>query len=273
VASGLLLLLAAPAAWAEVQPETSYHFPRDVSYDGWRIDQLIEVTTIFVLLLFVIMCAWMFYACFFHHKDHPADYDHGTAKHHVMIALSLSALIFLVVDGNLFVTSMLDLDEVFWNFGWAERQENTVRIEVNARQWAWEARYAGNDARFGTEDDVVTLNDVRVPVHAPVVAQLAAVDVIHSMYLPNLRVKIDATPGMINRLWFRARQTGEFDIGCAQHCGTFHYKMKGKLTILTQEQFDTWLRERSAEAQRAYDPDDFGAHWAWPWDRGIPKTG
>jgi len=60
-----------------------------------------------------------------------------------------------------------------------------------------------------------------------VILELASADVIHSFYLPNLRLKQDAMPGMINRMWFQAKETGEFDIGCAQHCGTNHYKMKG----------------------------------------------
>ena len=69
-------------------------------------------------------------------------------------------------------------------------------------------RYAGPDGKFNTRDDIVTTNDMRVPVGVPVLLQLAASDVLHSFSLPNFRIKQDAVPGMINRLWFQAKETG-----------------------------------------------------------------
>ena len=52
---------------------------------------------------------------------------------------------------------------------------------------------------------------------------------MHSFYLPNFRTKIDAVPGNTTRLWFEAREPGRFEIGCAQHCGVSHYKMRAEL--------------------------------------------
>jgi cytochrome c oxidase subunit 2 len=160
---------------------------------------------------------------------------------------------------------MQDLGQAFWDFDYAEAQKDAVRIEVDAHQWAWQARYAGPDGKFNTADDIVTLNDIRVPVNSPVIVELSSMDVIHSFYLPNLRVKQDAMPGQINRMWFRAKETGEFDIGCAQHCGLNHYKMKGLLTILPRKDFDLWAAEASANTARAFDPQDTLAHWGWDW--------
>ena len=105
---------------------------------------------------------------------------------------TLSAVIFLIVDGNLWWNSVVDLDEEIWNFGKVTANEDTVRIEVNARQWAWQARYAGADGEFATPDDVTTLNTIPVPVDTPILVHLASPDVIHSFYLPNLRQKMDA---------------------------------------------------------------------------------
>jgi len=257
-------------AWAEVQPESGFGLPRDVSLEGWRIDWLIQVTTLFVGLLFIIMCMWMLYACVVHNEDHEAEYDHGDGKHHVLLALTLSSLIFFVVDGNLFYNSVVDVEEAFWNMERAETHPDAVRIEINARQWAWEARYSGMDGEFGTPyahspDDIVVLNHIRVPVGVPVILELAAVDVIHSFYLPNFRTKIDAVPGLINKLWFQATETGDFDIGCAQHCGTHHYKMKGMLSVLPQEEYDAWHKMASDHGARTYDSKDKNAQWGWAW--------
>src|SRR5262249_26262384 len=155
---------------------------------------------------FVIMVIWMLYATYKHNEKHEAEYDHGSSKHSVTVALTISAIIFVIVDGNLFVNSSIDLSKAFWNHADAETLSPAVRLEVNAHQWAWDPRYAGPDGKFGTSDDVVTLNDIRVPVDTPVLVQLASTDVIHSFYLPNFRVKQDAMPGMINRLWFKPKE-------------------------------------------------------------------
>src|SRR5581483_7940233 len=101
-----------------------------------------------------------------------------------------------------------------------------VRIEVNAHQWAWDVRYTGPDGKFNTADDVTSLNEITVPVDAPVILELASTDVVHSLYIPNLRIKQDVVPGTLTKAWFQATETGQFEIGCAQHCGTHHYKMR-----------------------------------------------
>jgi cytochrome c oxidase subunit 2 len=252
-------------AYADPKPEAGLGLPRDVSLDGHRIDWLIKVTGGFVTLLFVIMCIWMLWACIKHNTKHTADYDHGTSRHSVTVALAISSVIFLVVDGNLFVNSVLDLGQAFWNFKKAETDPKVVRIQVNAHQWAWDARYAGPDGKFNTKDDIVVLNNIRVPVDTPVILQLASTDVIHSFSLPNFRVKQDAVPGMVNPMWFQAKQTGEFSIACQQHCGVNHYQMKGVLTVLPRDEYEAWAREASAQAVRAYDANDTRAHWGWEW--------
>lgn len=255
----------ASPALAAVRPESGIGLPRDVSLSGHRIDWLINITSVFNLILFIIMCVWMVYACFKHNRHHQAEYDHGSSKHSVTVALAISAVIFFVVDGNLFFTTMRDLDNEFWNFDLVKANPQTVRLEINAHQWSWDARYAGPDGKFNTEDDVLTWNDIKVPVDTPIYVQLTSTDVIHSFYLPNFRTKMDAVPGQVNRMWFQAKEPGEYDIGCAQHCGTHHYKMKALLTVLSAQDFKVWQAQQSAIAQRGFDADDKVAHWGWDW--------
>jgi len=258
-------LWASSAAWAAVQPESGLGLPHDASRDGHLIDFLLNVTHVFNIILFVIMCVWMGIACLKHNRHHPAQYDHGSSKRSVTIALCISAFIFAVVDGNLFVNTMLDLHHAFWNFTIPAGDPNTIRVEVNAHQWAWDFRYAGPDGKFDTDDDIVTWNELHVPEGKPVYLQLASMDVIHSFYLPNFRIKQDATPGLVNHLWFVAKEPGEFDIACAQHCGTHHYKMKGHLTVESDADFQRWLAEAAQNSKRQFDPEDAQAHWGWNW--------
>jgi cytochrome c oxidase subunit 2 len=262
-------LFAATGARAAQGPggAFSWGLPPDASLYGWRVDWLLGTTSVFVAIMFAATVVWIGWACLWHGKRHRAVYDLGSARPAVAKALVLSALIFGVVDGNLLLNGLRDVDDVFWNVDRAEADPRALRIEVNAHQWAWDIRYAGPDGKFNSADDVVTINDMRVPVGVPVVIQLAASDVIHSFSLPNFRIKQDAVPGMINRLWFQARERGRYDIACAQHCGVHHYKMRGELRVLPPEEFASWAAQASALAQRNYDPEDASGHWGWEWNR------
>ena len=128
-----------------------------------------------------------------HNRKHRAHYDLGSARKQTLKALGLSVLIFAVVDGNLFINGLRDIDQAFWNFDAAEAHPQALRIQVNAHQWAWDFRYAGPDGKFNNQDDIVTTNDLRVPIGVPVVLQLAASDVLHSFSLPHFRVKQDGS--------------------------------------------------------------------------------
>jgi len=263
-AASSAVLTALLATAAPVQ-ELGIGLPRDVSVDGHRIDWLIKITGAFTAILFVIMCVWMALAVVKHNKDHKAEYDHGNAKHQVKFAAALSAIIFFVVDGNLWVNSTIDVSSAFWNFDMVEQQADTLRIEINAHQWAWDFRYGGPDGKFNTQDDIVGMHELRVPVDTPILVHLASTDVIHNFYLPNFRIKQDAMPGMVNKMWFQSKETGEFDIACSQHCGTNHYKMKATLIVMSKEDYAKWAAESSAIASRAYAADDSAAHWGWEW--------
>ncbi len=260
-------LALSAGAFAAVEGEPGIGLPRDVSVDGHRIDSLMNWTHLFNIILFVIMCIWMVWAAVKHNRSHSADYDHGDSKRSTVVALSLSAFIFFVVDGNLFVQTMIGLSDAFWNFEIPQKDPNTVKIEINAHQWAWDARYAGKDGEFNTPDDVVTWNEVKIPAGAPVTLQLTSTDVIHSFWVPNFRVKMDAVPGQVNRFWFRSRPEirGDYDIACTQHCGTHHYKMKAMISVLEPAEFNRWLAEASLNGERSFDPADKDAHWGWKW--------
>jgi cytochrome c oxidase subunit II len=258
------LLGGASAAVADPLPERGYGLPRDASVDGNRVDWLIQFTTIAGALIFAIVGVVLLIALVRHRRGHPAVHDHGTRRS-IGVLVGFVALVAVAVDGNLFIHTIVDMERFFWNFAAAEERADTVRIEVQAHQWAWAARYAGPDGKFNTPDDVVTLNDIRIPVGAPVLIQLSAVDVIHSMNLPNFRVKRDAVPGEITKLTFQARTAGEYEIACAQHCGPNHYKMRGVLTVLPPERYAEWVRTAEADARRGYDPEDTEAHWGWDW--------
>jgi len=256
-------VLASTSAWAD--DPAPWVRPLDASLDGHRSDWLFGFVTISIGILFLIMVAIIIWSSLFHRDGkYKALYTHGMGKNHLALTAIISAVIFFGVDGTALYHSWIDLGEAYWHF--PTKQDNAVEIEIYAQQWAWNARYAGPDGKFNTPDDVITLNDVRVPSDRPVFLKMKSKDVIHSFYLPNFRVKQDVVPGSITQLWFQAVKTGQFEIGCAQHCGASHYKMRGWLTVLPAGDFARWLSDEAVVAQRRYDEQDPDAHWGWDWE-------
>jgi cytochrome c oxidase subunit 2 len=82
---------------------------------------------------------------------------------------------------------------------------------------------------------------MHLPVNRPVIVYLSSKDVIHSLTLPQMRVKQDAIPGTVQPVWFTPTKTGEWEIACSQLCGLAHYRMRGFYTVQTASDFDAWL--------------------------------
>ncbi len=238
--------------------------PEDASTHGHRIDALLTWSHRFEAMLGAVALGWMALAVWRFRQAKRAATDGGTWRSRAWV-LGLALGAFAVVDGTLLLGSEGYLRDVLWNFHVPAEDPRTVRIEINAHQWSWEARYAGEDGRFGTPDDVVTWNDLRVPVGAPVWVQLVSTDVVHGFSLPHFRVKLDAIPGRVNQTWFQAAREGRWEVACYQHCGTSHYRMRGVLQVLSPESYASWLREAGRQAVQAFDADDSTARWGWEW--------
>ncbi len=121
---------------------------------------------------------------------------------------------------------------------------NAIEVRARAEQFEWNITYPGSDGALGTGDDFTVRNQLHIPVDEPVVVHLQAIDVIHSFFVPAFRVKQDAVPGMNNRLWFQATQTGEYELACAELCGLGHYRMRARVFVHTRTEYDRWLAEQ-----------------------------
>lgn len=239
--------------------------PVDISTNGHLIDSLFMFTTYLILFFFFFVCLGIFgFSYLYSKKRHPkAHYTHGTSRKHIAIVAGIGALVFIMVDMQITTISNHDFVNVFLNY--PKESEKIVRVEVLAQQWAWNFRYPGKDGVFNTEDDVVTLNDLRLPVNTKVVFQISSKDVIHALYFPNARLKVDAMPGRISRLWYELTKTGLYDIACAEMCGTFHYRMQAKLTVYPQAEYDAWMNEMQKRSAFTTEQDKADLFWGWQW--------
>ena len=120
---------------------------------------------------------------------------------------------------------------------------------VTGRQFEWRIQYAGADGVLDTKDDIFTVNELHLPAHEEVVLQIQSEDVLHSFFLPNLRVKQDIVPGLDQYCWFKANETGKFDIVCAELCGWGHYKMRGEVTLESRDKFEKFLTQLQEDQQ------------------------
>ena len=74
---------------------------------------------------------------------------------------------------------------------------------------------------------------------------------LHSFFLPNVRLKQDVVPGMKQYVWFTPEKEGTYDIVCAELCGWGHYKMKGRMTVESREDYEAWLAKTEEEQNLA----------------------
>jgi cytochrome c oxidase subunit 2 len=125
-----------------------------------------------------------------------------------------------------------------------EQPPAELTVRVTGKQFNWEVVYPGPDGRFDTADDRTFDNEIHVPVGKPVRLELRSKDVIHSFFLPNLRLKQDVVPGRVIDAWFEATKTGKYELPCAMLCGFGHSGMKGYLFVETPEAFAQWLAEQ-----------------------------
>ena len=119
-----------------------------------------------------------------------------------------------------------------------------ILVHATAKQFNWQFTYAGPDGKFGTADDLQMDNDLHVPVGKVIQVVLTSRDVIHSFFLPNLRLKQDVVPGREILAWFEATKPGQYEIPCAELCGFGHSGMNGMLYVHTGEEYEQWIKEK-----------------------------
>jgi cytochrome c oxidase subunit 2 len=174
-----------------------------------------------------------------HREGHRATYTHGNRQVEVL---------WTVVPGVLLV-GLAIYQYGAWTRIKIDRPpaEEAVVLSLQGQQFEWYATYPGADGELGTSDDLAApVNQIHVPVNQPVIVHLTARDVLHSFFVPVLRLKQDAVPGTIIPVWFEATKSGEYEIVCAELCGLAHYRMRGFLTVESEDEFQTWLAEIAA---------------------------
>lgn len=212
----------------------SWWLPENVSTYGKDIDFLFNLIYYITGGVFLLVAAAMiaFLVMYRHREGRRARYTHGNTTVEIIWTV-VPALILIVLTGLSFPT---------WARIKMQVPETDLKIEVMAKQFNWIVTYPGPDGKFGTEDDKTFDNEIHVPVGKPVTLVLKSKDVIHSLFLPNLRFKQDAVPGREIPQWFEATKPGKYEMPCAELCGFGHSGMRGWLYVHTPEEYQKWLK-------------------------------
>ncbi|RYY94160.1 MAG: c-type cytochrome [Comamonadaceae bacterium] len=136
--------------------------------------------------------------------------------------------------------------------------KDALIIGLTGRMWWWEVRY--RDPVSGS--DIVSANEIRIPVGRPVYFGLASGDVIHSFWVPSLAGKMDMVPGRMQHLQLQADRPGVWRGQCAEYCGEQHARMALHVVAMPSAEFDAWLAAQAlptAPASATRRPSDPGA--------------
>jgi cytochrome c oxidase subunit 2 len=239
--------------------------PEDISTHGALIDEQMSETMAEAGISFL---AAQFVLAFFIWKfsNRPADAKiktfPGGAKGLVIAAL-------LVVGVEVLALGIFGV-KAWANVYLTPPSADAMPIQVQAGQFAFYFRYPGPDKKFGTihpemvnegtqnifgldpehdvesRDDVITA-EMAIPVNKEVHLLMHAKDVGHSFYVRELRVQQDFVPGLDVSLHFTATKVGKYEIVCTQLCGLGHYNMKAYLDVMSQSDFDSWLKQQAGQ--------------------------
>ena len=141
-----------------------------------------------------------------------------------------------------------------------------MKIEVVAYQWGWNYRLPGADGILGktsvglisddnpygldssdpsSKDDIIVMDaDLHLEINQPVKVELRSLDVLHNFYVPQFRAKMDMLPGIITYYWFTPEKKGDYEILCAEYCGTGHYAMRGRVLVDEEKDYSNWLAKQ-----------------------------
>lgn len=310
---GIIMLLAALSF--VVAPLVGWWLPRDVSTFGWQVDLLfyviLSITGVFFILTEGLLVYFMYvYAGNPDGKESaPVAQEGGLGSLTKVVLRPITSYLntphrvemaWTVVPGViLFVLALVQID-AWANIKYISRMPKPDQIfEVSARQFEWRLRYPsldqmktmvdnwGNEKRLAEGwaanrdfDDLHVVNEIHTWKGANVRLFLKSQDVLHSWYLPNLRVKQDAVPGKTIPVWFNVKdytntirnkdtgkwedgggrnpKTGEpkdpelvWDLVCAELCGWGHYKMQARLFVHPdRDDFEQWLAQTQSEQNR-----------------------
>jgi len=228
-----------------------------VASNWGNIDDTIILSFWVTGAVFVAVCLFMAYCvwAYRYRPDRKAEYKPEDKKLEFRLTWITA----------LGVAALLAPGLVVWN-KFITVPENAMKIEVVAYQWGWNYRLPGADGVLGktsvglisddnpygldisdpnSKDDIIVMDsDLHLEINQPVKVELRSLDVLHNFYVPQFRAKMDMLPGIITYYWFTPEKKGDYEVLCAEYCGTGHYAMRGRVLVDEEKDYSNWLAKQ-----------------------------
>lgn len=215
-------------------------FPDNVSTFGEAIDSLALLITVLVSIGFFIALGLVLFSIvrFRARPGVKASYIAGESWAQlkwVFIPVAIVLILDFFIDFH---------THSAWALIKEYRPSPDLTIRITGQQFAWVFTYPDSKGQLDSPETFQSTGEFHVPVGKNIVFDLEARDVLHSFWVPSLRLKQDAVPGRTIKGWFNATKIGEYDIGCAQICGGGHTNMQARLIVQSEEDFAKWYNSR-----------------------------
>jgi cytochrome c oxidase subunit 2 len=213
-----------------------FGMPEPASTVAEEVDRIFDFVTWVSLFFFALIVVIMVYFVIRYRRRAPVAETTGP-KHHTALEVTWTVIPLILVI-VIFYVGMRGYVRL------ATPPANTYNIEATGQRWFWTFNYPNG----ATETNVL-----HVPLNQPVRVTLRSEDVLHSMFIPAFRVKQDVVPGRRTELWFEATRVGEFDLYCAEYCGTQHSQMLAKVIVHEPDEFAALIEDLAAWIERVPD--------------------
>ena len=221
-------------------------FSNSVSTFNADMDTAFAIHFIISGILFLSVVGPMFYFMWKYREDKVKNEDVGTLTHHTGLELTwtiipVAAVMVFFYYGN---TTMQ-------MFRTIPPETQSIVVDVEGSKWKWKYTYPANanghvhkiGGVYDKEKGTMGISALYVPVDTNIILKMTAPvdDVIHAYYVPAFRMKEDVVPGRTTKQWFRATKVGEYDVECAEYCGTDHSYMYSKIVVMEKADYEAWF--------------------------------
>ena len=255
--------------WLTVSSK-KYYLPDSASIHGVRTDELFWITMAVITVVFIATHLLLFFFPYVYQFKEDRKALFYPVNHRLEFIWTVIPAIVL----SLLVFSGWKV----WSDITSEAPANSVVVEIIGKQFNWMVRYPGNDLSLGKHnyrkiDELNTVGidfsdknafddfmagEVHIPVNKPILFKIRARDVLHSVFAPHFRLKMDAVPGMPTKFWFTPTitsadmkaKTGNpdftYEIACTEVCGRGHFGMRIPLVVHEQAEYETWFKAQQS---------------------------
>lgn len=206
----------------------------EASHHAQSVDHLMEAFALLSVMLSAPVFVLMAWFAVKYRRGKTANRKHAVNRN-VVLEVSWAAIPFVLILGFYVWATQLFI-ELYHPPG------NALEIDVVAKQWMWKFQHPGGQRE---------IDELHVPAGQPVKLVMASQDVIHSLYVPALRLKQDVVPGRYTTMWFTADKPGRYALTCAEFCGANHSVMGGDLVVMAAADYAKWLDSANVDMSLA----------------------